>query len=337
MRAIRQYAFGPAGNLRLETVDDPVPAPGQVRIAVEAAGVHLIDTLLRQGPQDGDSFPLPFPELPTTPGREVAGTVDALGDGTDPSWLGRRVVAHLGMVPGGYAEAAVTTPDKLHPLPDTLPSDHAVAMVGSGRMTAGILRFTDLTPADIVLVLAAAGGIGALLVQYAKHRGATVVGAAGGQEKAAVVAGLGADLALDYTAPGWADRVRAAYGDRPVSVLFDGVAGPLAGTAAGLVAPGGTHLVYGNASGAADSGEPPADIVTRTVFGQALFERIGGRQNLRLLEDEAMALAAAGTLTPLVTRFPLAEAARAHEALESRATTGKVVLVTDRATDRATP
>ncbi|MFR9722667.1 zinc-binding dehydrogenase [Streptomyces sp. MS19] len=329
MRAVRLHAFGPAANLRAETVEDPAPAPGQVRVAVEAAGVHLIDTVLRAGPRGAGASPLPFPELPTIPGREVAGTVDALGDGTDPSWLGRRVAAHLGMVPGGYAEAAVTTPDRLHPLPDGLPADHAVALVGTGRMTVGVLRFTDLTPADIVLVLAAAGGIGALLTQYAKHRGATVVGAAGGRAKADAVAALGADLAVDYTDPAWADRVRAAYGERPVSVLFEGVGGGLAATAAGLVAPAGTHLSYGNASGGPEDAPGPADIVRRPAVGPALLERIGGPRNMRLLEEEAMALAADGTFTPLVTRFPLAEAARAHEALEGRATTGKVVLVTD--------
>lgn len=112
MRAIRLHAFGPAENLVHERTEAPVPAPGQVRIAVAAAGVHLLDTALRQGFQG----PAPaLPELPTIPGREVAGTVDALGPGTDPDWLGRQVVVHLGFAPGGYAEYAVADADRLHP------------------------------------------------------------------------------------------------------------------------------------------------------------------------------------------------------------------------------
>jgi NADPH:quinone reductase-like Zn-dependent oxidoreductase len=200
----------------------------------------------------------------------------------------------------------------------------------------GILRFADLTARDTVLVLAAAGGIGALLVQYAGHRGATVVGAAGGPAKVAAVRDLGADLAVDYNEPGWAEAVRAKLGDRPATYVFEGVGGELARTALRLLAPGGTHLAYGYASEGLKGGElatlPEAElaerrITSRPVLGPALFERIGGRENLRVLEDESLAHAAAGTLVPLVHRFPLAEAARAHRALETRATIGKVVLV----------
>ncbi|MGI8722642.1 MAG: alcohol dehydrogenase catalytic domain-containing protein, partial [Geodermatophilaceae bacterium] len=99
MKAIRQYEFGPAENLRYEDVPAPEPAEGQVRVAVEAAGVHLIDTTIRRGVEFG---PLPVPDLPTTPGREIAGTVEARGGGVDASWLGKRVVGHLGMASGGY-------------------------------------------------------------------------------------------------------------------------------------------------------------------------------------------------------------------------------------------
>ncbi|WP_059006218.1 zinc-binding dehydrogenase [Streptomyces specialis] len=337
MHAIRLHAFGPPENLRHEEVPDPHAGPGQVRIAVTAAGVHLVDTALRAGPVGGR---FPTPELPTIPGREVAGTVDEVGEGTDPSWLGRRVVAHLGMVPGGYAELAVTTPDHLHPLPDGLGEDHAIAMVSTGRMTMGIIRFADVTEADTVLVLAAAGGIGALLVQYAKLKGAVVIGAAGGPAKADAVRDLGADLAVDYDRPGWADHIRAKYGDRPATLAFEGVGGDLGRTAMRLLAPGGTHLTYGYASAGPGSGEAATlpetelvarEITSRSVLGPALFDKIGGPENLRVLEEEALAHAAAGTLVPLVHHFPLADAAAAHRALESRATIGKVVLIPRRA------
>lgn len=142
MHAVRLHAFGPAENLVHERTEDPVPAPGQVRIAVRAAGVHLLDTTLRQG------LPGPFPPapLPTIPGREIAGTVDALGEGTDTTWLGRDVVAHLGNVPGGYAELAVSDTDRLHLVPEELGHAEAVAMIGTGRTTLGILGFTPSAP-----------------------------------------------------------------------------------------------------------------------------------------------------------------------------------------------
>lgn len=166
MHAIRLHAFGPAENLTYEKTEDPVPGPGQVRIAVAAAGVHLLDTALREGL----TGPFPAPAvLPTIPGREVAGTVDALGEGTDPTWLGKRVVTHLGMAPGGYAELAVADAPRLHEIPPTLDPAEAVAMIGTGRTTMGILQFTDLGPDSVAIVPAAAGGIGTLLVQYVKN------------------------------------------------------------------------------------------------------------------------------------------------------------------------
>lgn len=179
MYVIRLHAFGPAENLRYETVPDPVPGPGQVRVAVAAAGVHLVDTALRRG----EPGPYPIPELPTIPGREVAGTVDRVGADVDPAWLGKPVVAHLGAVPGGYAELAVTDVARLHDIPANLDAAAAVAIIGTGRTTMGILQFTDLGPDDVAIVTAAAGGIGTLLVQYAKNAGATVVGLAGGRRK----------------------------------------------------------------------------------------------------------------------------------------------------------
>lgn len=329
MHAVRLHAFGPAENLVHETVEDPVPGPGQVRIAVAAAGVHLLDTALREG------LPGPYPtrvDLPTIPGREVAGTVDAVGEGTDPAWLGRSVVAHIGMNPGGYAELAVTEAERLHEIPDGLDAAGAVAMIGTGRTALGILQFTDLGPADTVLVPAAAGGIGTLVVQHAKHAGAEVVGLAGGAEKTARVRAGGADLAVDYTRPDWADRVRAHLGDRTATVLYDSVGGDVARTAGELLGEGGRIIVFGwSSQGFADA--PPVftdeelaarGITSQNVLGPVMLERAGG---LRALETRALAEAASGRLRPAVTRFPLARAADAHRALQTRATVGKVVLV----------
>ncbi|MEV3990640.1 zinc-binding dehydrogenase [Streptomyces sp. NPDC049837] len=331
MRAVRLHAFGPAENLTYEETPDPTPAPGQVRIAVTAAGVHLLDTALRQGL----TGPYPAPaELPTVPGREVAGTVDALGEGTDPGWLGKRVVAHLGMTPGGYAELAVTDAARLHEIPSALDDAEAVAMIGTGRTTMGILQFAELGPGSVALVTAAAGGIGTLLVQYAKNAGATVIGLAGGPEKVARVRANGADLAVDYTLPDWADQVRARLGDRTATVVFDSVGGATGRTAVGLLGKGGHHLVFGWAGKGPHDGEPltftdeelaERAITSRSVLGPVMLQKAGG--DIRTLELRSLAEAAAGRLRPAVQRFPLAEAAAAHRALETRATMGKVVLV----------
>ncbi|MET0817601.1 MAG: alcohol dehydrogenase catalytic domain-containing protein, partial [Solirubrobacteraceae bacterium] len=148
MHAIRQHEFGPPGVLRLEEVPDPGPGPGQVRIAVAAAGVHLLDTSIRAGRSGG---PFPLPELPMTPGREVAGVVDAVGEGVDPAWLGRRAVAHLGQASGGYATRAVREADAVHEVPSALALPAAVAMIGTGRTALGVLEAAPPGPDDTVL------------------------------------------------------------------------------------------------------------------------------------------------------------------------------------------
>ncbi|MFI8854096.1 zinc-binding dehydrogenase [Streptomyces sp. NPDC053499] len=352
MHAVRLHAFGPAENLTYEEVPDPLPGPGQVRIAVRAAGVHLLDATLRAGVGQG---PLPLPELPTIPGREVAGTVEALGEGTPEHWLGQQVTVHLGRAPGGYAELAVADATALQPIPETLSAAQAVAMIGTGRTVMGVLRGTDIRAEHTVLVLSAAGGMGALLTQYAKHQGARVIGAAGGPAKTATVRELGADLAVDYSRPDWADRIRVAYGERPVHHLFDGPGGTLSRTALGLLAHGSTHYAYGGSSsllsgtggrqeepgqrgqtGQAESGEAPEEALPsaesteeKAARGIAVRPLEAGfmLEHKRELETEALELAGKGVLTPLVHTFPLAEAGAAHRALETRGTTGKVVLV----------
>ncbi|WP_030191296.1 zinc-binding dehydrogenase [Streptomyces violaceorubidus] len=324
MHAIRLHAFGPAGNLVLDEVEDPAPGPGQVRVAVRAAGVHLLDTALREGFQG----PAPvLPELPTIPGREVAGVVDALGAGTPERWLGRRVVAHLGFAPGGYAELAVTDLARVHEIPANLDFAQAVAMIGTGRTAMGIAQFAELGPGSVAVVPAAAGGIGTLLVQYAKNAGATVVGLAGGPDKTALVAANGADLAVDYRDPGWPARVRAHLGGRAATVVFDGVGGDVAREAVALLGPGGRHLVFGWSGQGLHEGTPYlVDGVSQQVLGPVMMAKTGGADPVRTLELRALAEAAEGRLAPAVRRFPLADAAAAHRALENRGTTGKVVL-----------
>ncbi|MEU0422989.1 zinc-binding dehydrogenase [Streptomyces canus] len=324
MHAIRLHTFGPAENLTYEQTDDPAPAPGQVRIAVRAAGVHLLDTALREGQQG----PLPRPTtLPTVPGREVAGVVESLGDGVAELWLGKRVTAHLGFAPGGYAELAVTDVDRVHEIPANLDFAQAVAMIGTGRTAMGILQFAELGPDSVAVIPAAAGGIGTLLVQYAKNAGATVVGLAGGPSKTALVHANGADLAVDYKDSAWPGKVRAFLGGRPATVVFDGVGGEVARECVGLLGRQGRHIVFGwSGEGIHDGGPYLVEGVSEQVLGPVMAQKAGGPNPIRTLELRALAEAAAGRLTPAVQRFPLADAAAAHRALETRGTTGKVVL-----------
>jgi len=300
MRAIVLREFGPAENLRLEEVDDPQPGPGQVRIAVTVAGVHFIDTKLRQG---GPMGLLPLPELPAIPGREVAGVVDAVGAGVDDDWVGRRVVAHLGPASRGYASLAVREVEALHVLPEGLADDAAVAMIGTGRTTMAILDTAALTADDTVLVTAAAGGIGTLLVQAGRNVGARVIAAAG---------------------PGKAEVDYEQIEGLETTVVLDGVGGAVGRTAMETLMPGGRLILFGYASGEMT----PLTAGDLFRFGITATAAIGRRLTItRELESRALAAAADGTLTPAITQFPLADAAAAHTALENRRTTGKVVLV----------
>jgi NADPH:quinone reductase len=325
VKAIRQYEFGPAETLRYEEVPDPVPGEGQVLVEVAAAGVHLLDTAIRSGETGG---PFPLPQLPMTPGREVAGTVAAVGPGVDPGRVGQRVVAHLGMASGGYASLAVAAETSLHEIPHPLTAGAAVAMIGTGRTAVGILDAAEIEPGDVVLVPAAAGGLGSLFVQAARGAGAVVVGLAGGPDKVRQVLALGADIALDYREPGWPERVLAALDGRRPTVLLDGVGGEVGRTGFEMLDTGGRIVMFGWTSGSVTP-FTSADIAAGSlsvvwVTGPRMMKRYGG---LRGLETRSLAEAAAGRLVPLVNPpFPLADAAAAHRALENRETTGKVVL-----------
>jgi NADPH2:quinone reductase len=323
VKAIRLHEFGPAANLRYEEAPDPTPDPGMVLIQVEAAGVHLVDTMIRSGSTGGS--PIPVPELPTIPGREVSGRVTAVGPGVDPSWIGKRVVVHLGMVPGGYAELAVAKVESLYELPDHVDAAQAVAAIGTGRTTAGILNQAKLSADDVVLVTAAAGGIGSYLVQAARNVGARAIGLAGGAAKVELVRSLGAHYAIDYTDPEWALALKDELGDRDVTVLLDGVGGASGQRAFELLGVGGRVLMFGW------SGGGPIEFTQEELMARSLTAgwALGAKMTsqLRALEAAALEETVSGRWQALTTTFPLSEAAAAHRALETRATTGKVVLI----------
>lgn len=312
MRAIRHHRFGPPDVLVLEDVPDPEPAAGQLRVQVEAAGVHLLDATIRSGESFG---PMARPDLPTVPGREVAGTVVAVGEGVPTTWLETRVVAHLGLTGGGYAEHAVVAADRAHVVPDGLTAEVAVAAIGTGRTAAGILDQVTIGPRDVVAVTAAAGGLGVLLVQAAVAAGAQVVGLAGGPAKVALVRTLGAHAVVDYLPDGWIDLVPEP------TIVLDSVNGSVGQALYERLAPGGRLVRFGWSSGEENAYDDPERPVV-DVLGPTILA------NLPRLEREALDAAADGSRVPLVTTFRLSDAAAAHRALQGRRTTGKVVLVT---------
>lgn len=327
MHAVVLREFGPAANLRYETVPDPEPGEGQVRIAVGAAGVHAVEAVIRSGVTTG--LVPPAPELPAVFGGEVSGTVDATGPGVDPAWLGRNVVTASGS--GGYAELTVADVSTLQPRPEGLTDEAAVAMTVTGTTALHTLDIAALTPDDVLLVNSAAGGIGRLVVQYARDLGATVIGAAGGPEKVAAVRARGAHLAVDYNEAGWEKTVAAWLaeegGGRRVTAVLDGNGGDKARAAFELLGRGGRFLVIG-----AISGEPfepgEALLAERGVsFVHALARMLESPGALDGFRKQALLAAADGKLVPDVETFPLARAAEAHAALEERRTTGKVVLI----------
>jgi NADPH2:quinone reductase len=324
MYAVRLHEFGPAENLRYEPVASPVPGEGQVRIDVQASGIHFIETTLRAG---GGVGPHAAPVLPVVLGGEVAGVVSALGPDVDKSWLGRRVVSTLEFY-GGYAEQAATAIDALHNIPDHMTADTAVAMITTGSTALGILDSADAKPGDVALVTSAAGGIGALLIQALHHQGVIVIGVAGGPEKVQQATSLGADIAVDYRDQHWPDAVRDALGNRELSIVFDGVGGTAGRQAFDLLGPGGRFLLHGWSSGVATR-ITTDDIIRRAstvtwAIGPQMLRRSG---TIHELQARAIRAAADGAPEPLVTRYPLNRASDAHADLEHRRAAGKIVLI----------
>lgn len=326
MHAIRQHQFGGPEVLQYGEVADPEPGPGQVRIDTRAAGVHLLDTVFRSG--DRENLPYELPELPMTPGREAAGFVGAVGEDVGEEWIGKRVVAHLGFASGGYAEKAVREVEHVHVLPDGASFEHAVAMIGTGRTTLMVLEVGPVSAEDVVIVPAAAGGIGTLLVQAAKRAGAYVVGLAGGPDKIRQVDQNGADAVVDYRAEGWTERLDAALEGREATLVYDSVGGEAGRASLERLGFGGRVVLFGWSSGQATelSAEDimAGGLTVTSALGPKLLARLGG---LRALEQRSLAELAAGRLVPATSSFKLAEAAQAHRALENRSTTGKVVLI----------
>ncbi|MCG5214669.1 zinc-binding dehydrogenase [Streptosporangium soli] len=318
MRAARVHEFGPPEVLRVDEVPDAEPAPGELLVRVTAAGISFAEIQMRAGLIPGYTPPLPY-----TPGFEVAGTVVAAGRDADAGLVGSRVLG-MSVAGGGYAEL-VALP-AVRAVPAGLNDHQAVALLGQGSAAVGVIETAAIQPGEVVLVEAAAGGVGSLLVQLAKRAGARVIAVAGGERKLTVAERLGADVAIDYLLPDWGDRVREAAGGG-VHVVLETVGGAVSGTAFDLLAVGGRMIVYGTAGGTPPRFEP-ADVLNRglTVRGFASV-LLPPEESARLLET-ALELAVSGELTPLIgATHPLEEAAAAHRAFEERTAIGKTVLL----------
>ncbi len=309
MRAIVIEQFGAPEVLVPRDVPEPVPQEGQVLLRVELANVTFVETQIRAG---RSPRPEMLPKLPAIPGNGVGGTVLA-GES-----IGMRVISTTGGT-GGYAERAVAPAAGLIPVPAGMPIADAVALLADGRTAVALMERAGLRPGETVLVEAAAGGVGSLLVQLARAAGATVIAAAGGERKLAAARELGADQAVDYTSAGWERTITT-----PIDVVFDGVGGEIGAAAFELLGHGGRHCAFGMASGtfaAIDEHEAEARGVS-LVRGA-----MQSPDQMVALTRKALDLAAAGDLRPVIGQtFPLERAADAHRAIERRATIGKTLL-----------
>ncbi|GAA4528220.1 zinc-binding dehydrogenase [Nonomuraea ferruginea] len=330
MRVVEVTTFGDPEVLVARDAPDPVAGPGQVLIEVVAVDVLFLDTQLRAGWGQG-FFPV---EPPYVPGDGVAGTVVAIGEGVDPGWTGRRVVARTGkpvhegspiLAPvGGYATKAVARTETLVEIPDALGPHEALALLHDGPTGMGVVDRAGIRPGDPVLVTAAGGSLGVVITQLATAAGARVIGAARGHAKLDLARKAGAEEAVDYTEEGWADRVRDLTGG--VQAVFDGAGGPLGRQALDAAVSGARFFAYG-AAGGTFADFTAEEAAARGVRLIGITDGAPEPVRVRELIERSLAEAAAGRLRPHIGQtFPLERAADAHAAIAARTALGKTLL-----------
>ncbi len=321
MKAIRVHAPGGPEVLRPKEVAKPVPTPTQALLQVEAAGVNFIDVYQRSGQY--------HVERPFTLGQEAAGTVVAVGANVTQVKIGQRV-AYCGFM-GAYAEFAAVPADRLVSLPGEVTSRQAAALMLQG-MTAHYLTTSTyrLQPGDICLVHAAAGGVGLLLCQIAKKRGARIVATTSTPAKATLARGAGADEVILYTEQDFEIEVKRLTGGAGVQVVYDSVGKTTFLKGLNCLAPQGMMVLFGQSSGAVDPFDPQllarggSLFLTRPVL--AHYTRTSTEYTARA--QELFRWVAAAELNIRIEReFPLGAAAEAHRLLESRGTSGKLLLI----------
>ena len=321
MKAIRIREHGGPEVLRLQEVEAPSPGPGEALVRIEAAGLNFIDVYHRTGLYPNT--------LPFTPGLEAAGLVAALGEGVGEVRVGERV-AYTDQL-GAYAEMAAVKAARLVRIPEGLSTRDAAAAMLQG-MTAHYLSHSTypLKAGDSCLVHAAAGGVGLLLVQMAKRRGARVFATVSSDEKAALARGAGADEVIRYDQVDFDKEVRRLTDGRGVNVVYDSVGKDTFERSLSSLSSRGMLALFGQSSGPVPPFNPGLLASKGSLFltRPSLFHYVADRESLRARSSDVLGWIASGDLRLRIgATFPLAEAADAHRALEGRRTTGKVLLI----------
>lgn len=320
MKAVRVKSHGGPEQLRWEEVPDPRPGAGQMLVRVLAAGVNFIDTYQRTGLYPTDP--------PFTLGMEGAGVVRELGEGVEEFEVGDRVAWTA--CQGSYAEFLADAAEKMVPVPDDLEIESAAGVLLQG-MTAHYLAYDTFPLAEghRALVHAGAGGVGLLLIQIAKRLGAEVFTTVGSDEKGALARLAGADHVINYRDTDFGEEVEQIAGPRPLDVVYDGVGAPTFDRGLTLLRRRGTMVTFGNAGGPV----PPVSPLRLTGEGSlfltrpTLFDYVATRADLLERASAVFGMVTGGDLSLRIgVGLPMREAARAHRMLESRATTGKVIL-----------
>ena len=321
MQAIRVHTPGGPEALVYESVERPTPKAGEALVRLEAIGVNYVDVYYRSG-----AYPL---QTPFTPGNEGAGVVEAVGEGVTEVKPGDRVAWAMRL--GAYAEYAVVESWKLVPLPAGVTAQQGAAIMLQG-MTAHYLTHSTypLKPGDTCLVHAAAGGVGLLLCQMAKKRGARVIGTVSTEAKAKLAREAGADEVILYTQKDFVEETKRITGGKKLDVVYDSVGKDTFEKGLTLLRPRGLMVLYGQSSGRV----PPFDLQTLNNLGSLFVTRPTLRDYMQTREEllgrtrDLFGWLEKGELSLRIERtYPLADARRAHEDLTGRKTTGKLLLL----------
>lgn len=322
-KAIRIHQYGGPEALRWEEVEVGDPGPGQLRVRHGAVGLNYIDVYHRTGLY-------PLPSLPWTLGMEGAGQVEAVGEGVTEFKVGDRV-AYASPPVGAYAEARLIAADRVVALPDAIDDRTAAAMMLQGMTAQYLLRRTyRVQPGDAILLHAAAGGVGLIASQWARHLGATVIGTVGSDEKAELARAHGCHHVIVYSRENFVERVREITSGQGVAVVYDSVGKETFLGSLDCLRPLGMMVSFGNASGPVPPFEPGILAAKGSLFltRPTLMTYTAKRPDLLASAAELFAVVASGAVNIEVRQtYPLAEAARAHRDLEARRTTGSTVLL----------
>jgi NADPH2:quinone reductase len=321
-RAIRMTEFGGPELMRLESFELPAPSQGEVQLRQTAVGFNFIDIYQRAG-----KYPLPSP---TGLGHEAAGVVEAVGEGVSDLRVGDRAV-YMNAGIGAYADRRNVAAAKLVKIPDGITDEDAAAVFFKAMTAQYLVKKTHrVQPGDVVVVHAAAGGVGQILSGWAKALGARVIGTAGSAAKCEIARTAGCDVALDYSQPDWVQQVLAATGPGKARVVYDSVARHTFMGSLDIAAPFGLVVLYGAASGPAPAIEPELLNKKGCLFltRPSVFPHNADTATFRANAADVFGAMASGAVKAAIgARFPLARVADAHRAAESRATTGAIVML----------